>query len=102
MVYKQAETAETCSINNSNQNPFVFPPYMELRIRKCARFFITECDTFIAKCGSYYKMQTFIVKCYVHNATFITNCVDTYKNIISSPMIYYSEKSRSISFVNYV
>ena len=24
--YKQAETAETCLINNSNQNPFAFPP----------------------------------------------------------------------------
>ena len=71
-------------------------------ITKCARFFIIECDTFIAKCDNYYKMQTFIVKCYLHNATFITNCVDTYKNIISSPMIYYSEKPRSISFVNYV
>ena len=29
MVYKRAETAGTCPINNSNQNPFVFPPFCQ-------------------------------------------------------------------------
>ena len=29
MVYKQSEMAGTCPINNSNQNPFVFPPLVK-------------------------------------------------------------------------
>ena len=31
-------------------------------ITKCARFFITKCDSFITKCDNYYKMRRFYYK----------------------------------------
>ena len=34
MVYKRAETAGTCPINNSNQNPFVFSASCQEYINK--------------------------------------------------------------------
>ena len=45
-------------------------------ITKCARFFISKCDSFITKCDSYYKLRRFYYKMrqLLQNATFITNC----------------------------
>ena len=36
-------------------------------IAKCVRFFITKCDSFISKCGSYYKLRRFLQIDTVHS-----------------------------------
>ena len=35
-------------------------------IAKCVRFFITKCDSFITKCGSYYKRRRLLQIVTVH------------------------------------
>ena len=47
---------------------------------KIRQVFTTGCYTFIAKCGSYYKLRRFYYKMLqlLQNATFITNCDSTY------------------------
>ena len=48
-------------------------------ITKCIRFLITNCDSFITKCGSCYKIQTILLQnaTDIKNASFITNCNTT-------------------------
>ena len=45
-------------------------------ITKCVRFYVTECESFIAKCDSYCKMRRFYPKIrqLLKNAKFITKC----------------------------
>ena len=48
-------------------------------IAKYISFFNTKCDSFITKCGSYYKLRRFYSKMWplLQNATFTTNCDST-------------------------
>ena len=61
---------------------------------------ITNCDSFITKCNSSYKLQQFYYKIrqLLQNATFITNCDSTLNITLTRKPVYYTNKDFVVKF----